>query len=153
MANNLKLVSSTNVQLFQSSDLNSLTNGSYKFGSGSGVASNVYDNTGNLWPEADILISLGSITPAGSPYVLIAVLWSVDGSNFGDPQSAGAPNAGTDLYTVGADTGASAKLLPIPRIVMRPYKCKFMFGNQTGVTLASSGNSITLTPAGYNLNG
>lgn len=147
----LKEISYATAQLFQSSDLNSLTTGSYAFGSGSGVTSNVFDNTGNLYPEADIQVLLGSFNPSGSPYVVLALLWSIDGTNFPDPQTAVAPIAATPVYSAAVATGSSAKIVTIPRVLLRPLKCKFLFGNVTGATLAASANSITIAPAAYTI--
>lgn len=138
-------------QLFANAELASLTTTSYALAAGSGVSSNIYDNTVNLYPEADILISLGSFNPSGSPYVVIAFLWSPDGTNYPDPQTALAPIAGTPIWSAGVATGSSAKLITIPRVLLRPLKCKVLFGNVTGATLAATANSITIAPAGYSI--
>lgn len=147
----LKLASFAPAQLFQSSDLNSLATAGYKYGSGSGVTSNVFDNTANLYPEADIEILLGSFNPSGSPFVLFTILWSADGTNFPDPQTAGAPIPGTPIWTMGVSTGSSAKIITIPRVAMRPLKGKPVIGNLTGTTFAASGNSCSLAPAAYTI--
>lgn len=147
----LTLASYSTIALYQSSDLNSLATGSYAFGSGAGVSSNVLDNTSNLYVECDVEIRLGSFNPSGTPYIVFGWLWSVDGSTFPDPQTAGAPNAGTPIWTSGVATGSSAKKIVIPRVPMRPLKGKPLIGNVTGSSFASSGNSCTIAPAGYTI--
>ena len=145
----LKAASYTNIQLFQSSDLNGLTNTSYALGSGSGVSSNVFDNTSNLYVAASALVSLGSFTPA-SPFLCgLFVMWSPDGTYYADPQTAVAPPAATPFYAGNCTSGAGAKLIVIPYIPLLPLKGRFLFYNNLGGTLAASANSITLTPTGF----
>lgn len=141
----------SSVATFQNSDLASLANGSYVFGSGAGLTSNVYDNTSNLYPEADIHVLLGSITPSGTPFLTLYLLWALDGTNFDDPQTAGAPQAGTPSYTKGVNSGASAKIIVFSRVLLRPGKCKFVIGNNTGVSLAATSNSATMYPVTYTM--
>lgn len=141
----------SSVAIFQNSDLDGLTNGSYVFGSGSGLTSNVWDNTSLLYPEADVEILLGSYTPGSGPQILFFPLWSADGTNFDDPQSAGAASAGTAVYAKAPTAGASAKIILIQRVILRPGKCKFVIGNLSGAALAATSNSATLYPVTYTM--
>jgi hypothetical protein len=143
----------TLVAIFSNTDLASLASGSWTFGSGAGVAANAYDNTTGLHLWADFQILLGSFTPGSTPYVSLAALHSMDGTNYPDPQAAAAPPAGTPVYTGGVTAGASAKIITIPNVLLKPGKTKFMFGNNTGAILAATANSGSLFPPDYTNNG
>lgn len=135
---------------FVTGDLDGKTNGSYAFGSG---AAATIDNTTALETLMDVIVNLGSINPSGSPYITLWLLLSLDGTNFEDPSSAGAPPAGLATYSRGVSTGSSAKVTIFRGIILPPGKSKLLFQNNTGQTLATGGNTIKYWPYSYNLNG
>ena len=83
----------SSVAVFGNTELASLANGNYALGNGSGLSSNIWDNTSLRYPVADFMVLLGSITPGPSPGIILVPLWSLDGTNFDDPQSAVTPPA------------------------------------------------------------
>lgn len=135
---------------FVTADLDGLSNASCKFGSG---AAATIDNTSGLKLVMDVIVNLGSINPSGAPYFTIALLTSMDGTNFEDPQAAGAALQGTPIYSKGVTTGASAKVAIIRGIVLPPGKSKMMLCNQTGVAFGTGGNTVQYWIYTYNNNG
>lgn len=126
-----------------STELNSLAN------TNSVLAAASLDNSSTLDVYADASISLGSVTPgAGSPFITLAVLLlNQDASSYGDGRggSAFAANFGSIYWqanipliasSAGVLTG-SARKIDLP-----PGVFKFGLTNLSGVTLASSANTV-----------
>lgn len=147
----------SSVALFANTELASMVNGQGCFGAGGGLSSNLFDNTVNLYPEADIEVALGSLTPTSGGYVYVAFLWGPDGTNFPDPQFATGQSAnnaavsGTPIFSTGLTTSTGAKKLLIPNVKLRPAKGYVLFWNQSGATLNASGNSVTLFPTTFTM--
>lgn len=147
----------SSVAVFGSSELNSMATGNGAWGNGGGLTSQVWDNTSLRFPEADFILSLGSLSPSSGGYMLLGIQWAPDGTTFPDPPydsgqaSGNTPSVGTPIYTQGLTTGAAAKTLVFPSVKLRPGKAKFLLVNQAGVTLASSGNSLTMYPATFEM--
>lgn len=135
---------------FVTADLDGKTSAAYAFGSG---ADATFDNTSALDLWCDVILNLGSINPTGSPYVSLWTLLSMDGTNFEDPQSAGAPPAGLMQYTRGVSTGSTAKVAIFRKVLLPPGKSKFLLQNNTGQTLATGGNTLKFWPYSLNQNG
>ena len=116
---------------FASTTLNSLANGS---------ESNVvtYDNSTNRNLYGVVTLKLGSITPSTGGSVTLRVTMS-DGVDTSD-------KAGGDLYTSVLLSGASAKVVIWPMVRIYPFSLRFSITNNSGVTLAASGNEIYVTP-------
>lgn len=110
---------------------NSLTNGSE-----SDVVA--YDNSSNRNLYGAVTIKLGSITPSTGGSVTLRVTMS-DGTDT-------ANKAAGDFYTAQLLSGASAKVIILPMVRIYPFSLRFSLINNSGVTLASSGNEIYLTP-------
>ena len=116
---------------FAGTTLNSLANGS---------ESNVvtYDNSTNRNLYGVVTLKLGSITPSTGGSVTLRVTMS-DGVDTSD-------KAGGDLYTSVLLSGASAKVVIWPMVRIYPFSLRFSITNNSGVTLAASGNEIYVTP-------
>lgn len=114
--------------------LNGLANGS----EGAAV---VYDNSNNRDPYATVTVKLGSIAPTAGGSLTLRVTLN-DGTDTAD-------QVGGDLYTVPLTTVAGAKIAIINLVTLYPFSVRFSFINNSGVTLASSGNEIYVR--GYGL--
>lgn len=99
-----------------------------------------YDNSTNKDLEAAITIKLGSITPGSGGSITLRVTMS-DGTDTAD-------KAAGDRYPVDLLSGASAKVVIIPFVRLYPFSLRLSVVNNSGVTLASSGNEMYVT--GYN---
>jgi hypothetical protein len=148
----------SSVAIAGNTELASMPTGQGTFGNGGGLTSNVWDNTSTLWPEADFLLLLGSIVAPAGASVLLGLLWSIDGgTNFPDPQYASGqaavniPLGGTPTYTQAVLVSTSAKKIVFPSVKLRPGKAMFLIHNLTGVTLAASGNSLTMYPTTFDI--
>lgn len=123
-------------------NLNSLVTGS-----STGLSGNVANNT-DLYQYVDASLVLGSINPSGSPYLeLHLCALTGDGTNYADV------TAGTQIGTFRVTTGSTAKYAFINGLWIPFHDYKWAIVNQTGVTLASSGNTFYTSRAYINLNG
>lgn len=113
--------------------LNSLANGSES-------AVMTYDNSSNKDLYGAVTIKLGSITPSTGGSITLRVTMS-DGTDTAD-------KAAGDRYPVELLSGASAKVVVIPLVRLYPFSLRLSVVNNSGVTLASSGNELYVT--GYN---
>lgn len=116
---------------FAGTTLNSLANGSES-------AVVTYDNSTNRNLYGTVTIKLGSITPSTGGSITLRVTLS-DGTDTAD-------KAAGDYYTAVLSSGASAKVVILPMVRIYPYSLRFSLINNSGVTLASSGNEIYVTP-------
>ena len=116
---------------FAGTTLNSLANGSES-------AVVTYDNSSNRNLYGAVTIKLGSITPSTGGSVTLRVTMS-DGTDTAD-------KAAGDFYTAQLLSGASAKVIILPMVRIYPFSLRFSLINNSGVTLASSGNEIYVTP-------
>lgn len=116
---------------FAGTTLNSLA-------SGSESAVVTYDNSTNRNLYGTVTIKLGSITPSTGGSITLRVTLS-DGTDTAD-------KAAGDYYTAVLASGASAKVVILPMVRIYPYSLRFSLVNNSGVTLASSGNEIYVTP-------
>jgi hypothetical protein len=116
---------------FASTTLNSLANGSE-----STVVT--YDNSSNRDLYGAVTIKLGSITPSTAGTISLRVTAN-DGTDTAD-------KAAGDVYPVTLNSGASAKVAIIPLVRLYPFSLRFSIINNSGVSLASSGNEIYVRP-------
>lgn len=117
---------------FAGTTLNSLANGSES-------TRVTYDNSTNLDLYGAVTLKLGSITPSTGGSVTLRVTIS-DGTDTADAA------VGGDTYNIPLTSGASAKVAIIPMVRLYPFSMRFSIINNTGVTLASSGNEIYVRP-------
>lgn len=137
------------VATVMSTELNSVTSASMTQSSAS------YDNTSNLDIYVDIEIVLAALSPSAGAYVALWLEEAIDGSDFPAQSAADLRLTTTQLLvTIPIGTTAStaqrvvARQVPIP-----PAKFFVNLDNQTGVTLAASGNTVKFLPYNINLNG
>jgi hypothetical protein len=81
-----------------------------------------------------VTLKLGSITPSSGGSVSLRVTIS-DGTDVSD-------KIGGDLYVMPLTSGASAKNIILPFVRLYPFSLRFSLVNNSGVSLASSGNEI-----------
>jgi hypothetical protein len=131
----------TNLSLL-TTGLDSLTNGSYTAASSAQGA----DGTGGpLYGDFELV--LGSINPTdGLPLAELYLVRSADGTNYEDLPSATNPGATMYAGTFVGDYGSSAKRQVIPDVTLPPGLWKAVVKNVSGVTFASSGNSLKCRP-------
>lgn len=118
---------STRSSNFASTTLNSLANA----GESSVVT---YDNSTNRDLYGVVTLKLGSITPATGGSVTVRITLN-DGTDTAD-------KIGGDLYVVPLTSGASAKVAVINMVRLYPFSLRFSVINNSGVTLAASGNEL-----------
>lgn len=116
---------------FAGTTLNSLANA----GESSVVT---YDNSTNRDLYGVVTLKLGSITPSTGGSVTIRVTLN-DGTDTAD-------RIGGDQYVVPLTSGASAKLAVVNMVRLYPYSMRFSVINNSGVTLAASGNELYVRP-------
>lgn len=97
-----------------------------------------YDNSTNRNLYGAVTLKLGSITPGTNASVSLRVTMS-DGTDTAD-------KAGGDVYVSAVTTGVGAKVIIWPIVRIYPFSLRFSIVNNSGVTLASSGNEIYVTP-------
>lgn len=100
------------------------------------------DNATDKYLHAAVELALGSINPAGTPYVEVYVFYALDGTNYED-NSASLSHA--LVATLPVTTGSSAKAVSSRRFEILPFKFKVAVRNKTGQTLATGGNSVQLS--------
>jgi hypothetical protein len=122
---------STRSSNFASTVFNSLANGSES-------STVTYDNSTNKDLYAAVTLKLGSITPSTGGSVTLRVIMS-DGTDTSN-------TIGGDLYVIPLTSGASAKINITPLVRLYPFSLRFSLVNNSGVSLAASGNEIYVTP-------
>lgn len=105
-----------------------------------------FDNETDLNLLCALECALGSINPSGQPYITLALSHSIDGgTNYPDEPSTYILS-GLPRVDLGITTGSSAKRVTAHGIILPPGFTKIVFQNNTGVTLATGGNSVKLRP-------
>jgi len=122
---------STRSSNFASTAFNSLANNSES-------ATVTYSNATNKDLYAAVTLKLGSISPAAGGSVSLRIT-QTDGTDTSD-------KIGGDLYAIALTSGASAKVNIIPMVRLYPFSLLFSLVNNSGVSLAASGNEIYVTP-------
>jgi hypothetical protein len=122
---------STRSSNFASTAFNSLANNTES-------ATVTYSNATNKDLYAAVTLKLGSISPATGGSVSLRIT-QTDGTDVSD-------KIGGDLYTIALTSGASAKVNIIPMVRLYPFSLRFSLVNNSGVSLAASGNEIYVTP-------
>lgn len=123
-----------------STSLDSLANGSTS-------AFVTHDNSSNLDLYASISIALGSITPTTGGSITLRVFAA---SSADVPDATGSVGGG-DTYTVPLTTSTGAKQVVIPMIRLYPESMRLCVTNNSGVSLAASGNSLKVRPFNENV--
>lgn len=97
-----------------------------------------YDNSALRNLYGAVTIKLGSINSTAGGSITLRVTVN-DGTDTAD-RGAG------DLYTATLVSGTSAKVVVIPMVRLYPFSLRFSIINNSGATLAGSGNEIYVTP-------
>jgi hypothetical protein len=113
------------------STLNTLANGSES-------AVVTYNNSTTRDLYAIVTVKLGSITPTAGGSVTLRVTLN-DGTDTADA-------IGGDLYTVPLTSGASVKVIVVNMVRLYPVSMRLSVVNNSGVTLAGSGNQMYVRP-------
>jgi hypothetical protein len=120
-----------------STTLDSLANGSTS-------AFVTYDNSTNLDLYGNVEIDLGSLTPTtGGSITLRAYATANAGGSV--PNDIGSVGGG-DAYTLPLTVATGAKVVIFPMIRLYPFSMRLQVTNNSGVTLAASGNAIKVQP-------
>jgi hypothetical protein len=120
-------------------ELNSLANNS------TSALSAEIDNTTNLYRFADFELNLASLTPTGTPYVSVYIVPTIDGTNYPGWDAGASPGNANNNYWVGdiqLKAAAGTVLQALRGVLLPPGKYKVGLRNASGVTLASSGNTL-----------
>ena len=115
---------------FLSTVANSLANGSES-------AVVTYDNSSNLDYYVLVTLKLGSITPSTGGSVSLRITFN-DGTDTSD-------KIGGEIYVIPLLSGTSAKVNSL-RINIPPFSLRVSLVNNSGVTLAASGNELYFRP-------
>jgi hypothetical protein len=97
-----------------------------------------YDNTTNRDLYGVITIKLGSISPSVGGSITLRITLN-DGTDTAD-------RIGGDLYVIPLTTGASAKIAVVNMVRLYPFSMRLSVINNSGVTLAGSGNELYVRP-------
>lgn len=129
-------------------ELNSLGNNT------ASSASSAIANQTNLDIFVDVEVNLGSLSPSAGAYVAIYVLLAVDGSNYPAQSDADLRLTASQLLCVipVGTTASTAQRVAARNILLPPGSFKVKLDNQTGVSLAASGNTVKFNAYDYNLN-
>jgi hypothetical protein len=108
---------------------------------GNGNTSSImnYDNTTDLYLYARIVVELGSITPVTGGNILLRYVGKRSGNSEDITDS-------NDLYItyLSPNTGSKRAIFQMVRIY--PFSDGFVITNNSGVSLAATGNSVYITP-------
>lgn len=145
MATNPWLNTGTAASTVLTTELNSLTNGSY-----SAFGATVLDNTSTKARWWSFLITLGTIgaAPSAGATLTLFLAASLDGTNYEDVASANNPAweqtfNGALIVPVTA-SGTGGRYIVTPRVELLPIKYKVALLNSLGAsaTLAASANTV-----------
>lgn len=120
----------------RSANLAGTTLNSIATGSDSGLIT--YDNSIIKCINAMVLVKLGSINASATGSITLKIT-SSDGVDNEDIASA-------EMYPRSVTSGASAKVVNFKMVRFYPFLMRFNIVNNTGVTLAASGNEVYVTP-------
>lgn len=125
-------------------ELNSLANGSASAASGA-LGSDTVD--AELWADFYFLTG-GSITPGTNARADLYLIRAPDGTNYEDATTGASESLPPDAF-VGSfvpTSGAGTKRMVLRDIPLPPGLFKVILQNETGVSLAASGNTVKYRP-------
>ena len=111
------------------------------------AASTALDNGTNKDTHAVIEINLGSVTHVSPAYLELYMVKAPDATNYEEAPVIGGTDRNTLIATIPVPAGASARRVMTGIITLPPCTIKFYVGNQCGVTLAASANTIDVYTA------
>jgi hypothetical protein len=132
-----------------STELNALANNA------AGAASSAIANHTNLDVYADIELVLGVLGPVAPNYCTLYILEAIDGSNYPSATATILRNQPSQiLCTFPLDTtAATAQRVVVRNVVLPPGSFKVVLDNQSGDTLAATGNTVKMITYNVDLNG
>ena len=107
--------------------------------------SGAIDNSSNLDLYMDVEVYLASVDLSSqtSPAIYIWIVPRFDGTNFGDGDvTDGCGRAPDAIIPLNPGSGAETKREVIRMLIIPPEQFKILYQNNTGATLAASGNTI-----------
>lgn len=119
------------------------------------AASAAIANQTNLDMYVDVEVVLGSLSPTAGAYVAVYIALAADGTNYPAPSAADMRLSSTQLLCV-IPTGvaaSTAQRVAARNVLLPPGTFKLYMDNQTGATLAASGNTLKVVPYDVYLNG
>lgn len=119
-------------------ELNSLADGAFS------AVGTAVDNTSNLDQYGGLDIVLGSLNPTAGAFLQLHLVQSYDGTTYEDAASSTNPSYHNVVASIPVTTGSAAKRVMSPLFRIPPGKFKFVLYNDCNVSLAASGNTVTL---------
>lgn len=123
----------------RSSDLSGSVLNVASFTTGTESGTMTYDNSTARDLYGTVTIKLASLTPTTGASVTLRVQYN-DGTDTPDGKFGG------DLYTSLVLTGTGAKVIMFNMVRLYPYSMRFSVINNTGTTIASTGNNFYVRP-------
>ena len=114
-------------------ELNSLANAAQC------TASAAIDNETDLYQYLELELVLASLTPTGTPYCLVYLVKSVDGTNYEDVTTSASHLV---VAALPMSTAVAAKRINVANILIPPCKFKLVVQNQCGPALGASANTL-----------
>lgn len=136
MATTFQWVAPETIASALTTELNTLTNGSYS------AASTAIANESGLYENIALELFLASLTPTGSPSCSVYLLATLDATNYEDGGGATAPALGALLCVFDLSTSASTKRRTKTGLVIPPLGFKLVLQNNSGVSFAGSGSTL-----------
>lgn len=128
-------------------ELNSLGNNTLS------SASAAVNNDANLDMYADLELVLASLSPTAGAYVAVYLLEAIDGTNYPEATNLRLKTSQLLLAIPLDTTAATAQRIAARNVLLPPGKFKVVLDNQSGVSLAASGNTLKMLPYNVQLNG
>lgn len=124
--------------------LNSLGNAGYVLGAAIDPSAFTAPNANGLMMNLEV--AMAAFSPGVSGYLTLWRIDSVDGTNFADGDTTNGAPAGTPIWVRGVITGTTVTRRAVfSGIVLPSTKFKFLLQNNTGATMAASGNTMSYT--------
>jgi hypothetical protein len=119
------------------------------------AASAAIANQSNLDLYADFTLHLAALSPAVGAFISVYILEALDDSTYPVPSDAALRlQAGQTLFSIqlGQDA-ATAQDVVVRNVLLPPHAFKIKLDNQAGVSLAASGNTLSISQYNVNENG
>lgn len=125
--------------------MNSLAN------EGNAISSEINNTTINAYffHNAELYLAAPLSAPSTGAVVELFIVQALDGSNYEDGDASTDPPATNLVGVFQISASATAQRRTIKNIAVPPAKFKYVIVNKTGVSLASSGNTLKIVPYGY----
>ena len=125
---------------YLSTELNSIVDGGNKLGASIDNSTNKY-----LYHDIEIYLASAAFTDANG-YINVYLLPSVDGTNYAEGTDSIDPRSTNRRYRAMVRDATAAQYLVIRDVELVNGNFKYLFENNTGITIASSGNTFKYRP-------